>query len=68
MDEQATAKAEDAAEAPPHPLEEGLDVYPVRDASEDPKWAIRTVWVWVGMVLFLLLFFVYLIIAGIFYD
>jgi len=32
----------------PHPYEEILDDYPLRDASEDPVWSIRIVkgWMW----------------------
>lgn len=48
--------------------EQDLDVYPLRDASEDPRWAVRIVWIWVGMALFLLLFLVTLIILGLWYD
>lgn len=48
--------------------EKDLDVYPLRDASEDPRWAVRTVWVWVGMALFLLLFLITLFILGLWYD
>lgn len=49
-------------------VEHELDVYPLREAAEDPNWAIRTVWVWVGIAVFLLLFFVVMTILGIFYD
>lgn len=52
----------------PHSLEKGLDVYPLRDPSEDPRWALRTVCTWVCMALFLLLFIVVLIILGLWFD
>jgi hypothetical protein len=49
-------------------VEHELDVYPLREAAEDPRWAIRTVWTWIGIAVFLLLFFVVMTILGIFYD
>jgi hypothetical protein len=52
----------------PDTHEEGLDVYPLRDPSEDPRWAVRTVWVWVCMAVFLLLFLITLFILGLWYD
>jgi hypothetical protein len=52
----------------PNPLEKDLDIYPVRDPSEDPRWAVRIIWVWVSMALFLLLFLVTLFIVGFWYD
>jgi len=48
--------------------EKDLDVYPLRDPSEDPRWAVRTVWIWVGMALFLLLFLIILFILGLWFD
>lgn len=56
------------AEEDVHPLERGLDTYPVRESSQDPAWAVRTVWTWVGIMIFLLLFILYLLIAGLWYD
>ncbi len=53
---------------PPDSIEDGLDFYPLRDPSEDPHWAVRTVWTWVGMALFLLLFIVTLLILGLWFD
>jgi hypothetical protein len=52
----------------PDTLIEGIDLYPLREPSEDPRWAVRTVWVWVSIALFLLLFIIVLIIAGFWYD
>jgi hypothetical protein len=48
--------------------EDGLDVYPLRGASDDPRWAVRIVWIWVGMALFLLLFLITLFILGLWFD
>jgi hypothetical protein len=52
----------------PDEQQKDLDVYPLRDASEDPRWAVRTVWIWVGMALFLLLFLLTLFILGLWFD
>jgi hypothetical protein len=52
----------------PDPLEAKLEAYPLRDASEDPRWAVRTVWTWVGMAIFLLLFLITLFILGLWFD
>ena len=69
MSEQTEKVVADASDVQaPDRREEGLDVYPLRDPSEDPCWAVRTVWVWVGMALFLLLFLITLLILGIWYD
>ena len=71
QDQEPTAPepvVEDQAVVQDAPPEFEGDEYPVRDPSEDPKWALRTVWVWVGIMIFLLLFMLYLIIGGIWYD
>lgn len=52
----------------PNAIEEGIDVYPLRSPSEDPRWAVRTIWIWVSIALFLLLFIIVLLILGIWYD
>ena len=52
------------AEAP----EEGPEPYPLRKPSEDPRWAVRIVWIWVGIAIFLLLFLITLLILGFWYD
>jgi hypothetical protein len=49
-------------------IDDHLDGYPLRDPSEDPHWAVRTVWTWVGMALFLLLFIITLLILGFWFD
>jgi hypothetical protein len=59
-----TEPQEDCADV----LEKELDRYPLRDASEDPRWAVRTVLTWICIAVFLMLFFLYLLIAGIWYD
>ena len=58
----------DSDAQPPDPIEDGLDWYPLREPSEDPRWAVRTVWIWVGMAIFLLLFIITLLILGLWFD
>ena len=53
--------------APAEPPSE-LDVYPLRERSEDPRWAVWTVWIWVGIASFCLLFILWLVVMGFFYD
>lgn len=45
-----------------------LDTYPLREKEEDPKWAVRTVWVWIAFALALTSFFIILLILGAIYD
>jgi len=52
----------------PDAIEDNLDGYPVREPSEDPRWAVRTVWIWVGMAIFLLLFIITLLVLGLWFD
>ncbi len=58
----------DSDAQPPDPIEDALDGYPMRDPSEDPRWALRTVQIWVGMAIFLLLFIITLFILGVWFD
>ncbi len=50
------------------PPESAPPPYPLRPASEDPRWALWTVRVWTGIALSGLIFFIALLILGIFYD
>ena len=59
---------EAATEGIAHPIEEVLSVYPLREASEDPGWAIKTAWVWISISLGLYIFFLVLLVLGIWYD
>jgi len=69
MNEQAEKNVTDAGTVEESDeREKDLDVYPLRDPSEDPRWAVRTVWIWVGMALFLLLFIIILLILGLWFD
>lgn len=63
-----TTTVRDISNEPVSAIEQELEVYPLRDASEDPRWALWVMWIWTGLALFLLLFFVVLFILGIFYD
>jgi len=49
-------------------IDDDLDEYPLREPSKDPRWAVRTVWIWVGMAIFLLLFIITLLILGLWFD
>ncbi len=44
------------------------EIYPLRDRSEDPHWAVRTVRIWIAFGLASLLFILILLFLGIFYD
>lgn len=48
--------------------ETDVGAYPLRQKSEDPRWAVGVVWTWVSVAVFLLLFLVTLIVLGIWYD
>jgi hypothetical protein len=59
---------EDGDAQAPDPLEAELEAYPLREATDDPRWAVRTAWTWVGIATFLLLFLVTLLILGLWFD
>lgn len=42
--------------------------YPERPPSEDPRWVIRTVWIWFGFASFSVVFIVVLLVLGALYD
>ena len=48
--------------------EADLDSYPLREPAEDPRWAVRTVRIWAGIVLASLAFILTLLILGAIYD
>jgi hypothetical protein len=62
------ATPQQRAEQADETLEQGPEPYPLRNASEDPRWAVRIVWIWVGTAVFLLLFLITLLILGYWYD
>jgi hypothetical protein len=45
-----------------------LSTYPLREASEDARWAIRTVWIWTGFALASISFILTLLVLGTIYD
>ena len=45
-----------------------IDTYPERPKDEDPHWAIRTVYVWLGFCLVCIGFVTTLVILGAIYD
>ncbi len=50
------------------PIEESLEVYPLRKPSEDPGWAVKTAWIWTFIACGLLLFLTTLTVLGLWYD
>ena len=48
--------------------EADLDIYPLSEKSDDPKWAVRTVWIWVFIALVSLAFILTLLVLGMIYD
>jgi hypothetical protein len=67
-DENMSKQIDDSNVKAPELLEEKPEAYPLRDPSDDPRWAVRIIWTWVSIAIFLLLFFVVLLILGIWYD
>ena len=51
-----------------NPEEDTGTRYPLRSKKEDPRWAIRTVKIWLGIALFSLGFILALLFLGAFYD
>ena len=60
--------AEKAGDSEGAEAEYELSAYPLREPSEDPRWAIRTVWVWIGFGLASLIFILTLLVLGSVYD
>lgn len=52
----------------PHPTEELLDEYPLRDPGEDPVWSVRIVKGWIWFLVFCILGIVLLLFLGFIYD
>lgn len=52
----------------PYAVEPTPDAYPLRDRSEDPRWAVWIVWIWVIIAIALFSFFIALAILGFWYD
>jgi len=45
-----------------------LDSYPLREKEKDPKWAVRTVWIWIGFALVCIVGILILLVLGAIYD
>ncbi|MFC1863353.1 hypothetical protein ACFL1Z_05300 [Thermodesulfobacteriota bacterium] len=45
-----------------------LEIYPLREPSDDPRWAIRVVKIWIGFVIAALIFILTLLVLGAIYD
>ncbi len=50
------------------PLEEELDVYPIRPPEHEPRWALWVMWTWAGIAIFFIVFILVLIVLGFYYD
>lgn len=48
--------------------EQEMSVYPLREPSEDARWAVRTVWIWIGFGIASLIFIATLLVLGAMYD
>jgi hypothetical protein len=48
--------------------EDEMSVYPLREPSEDARWAVRTVWIWIGFGIASLIFIATLLVLGAMYD
>ena len=52
----------------PYAVEPTPDVYPLRAAAEDPRWALWVVGIWLTIAVGLFLFFIVLLVLGFWYD
>lgn len=65
--EEKQAPMDDPESYPPG--EDGFgDGYPLRPPDKDPRWAVNTVRIWLGIALFSLAFILALMVLGIFHD
>lgn len=58
----------DPVGSPGPAAEEAAEAYPLRNPGEDPRWAVRTVVIWVGFALVSLAFILVLLILGALVD
>jgi hypothetical protein len=56
------------SDGPPHPHEELMDDYPLREPTEDPVWSVRIVKGWMWFLAFTTGGILLLIVLGFFYD
>jgi hypothetical protein len=59
---------ESSAAGTPYATEPAPDVYPLRAPSEDPRWALWVIGIWLAISIGLFLFFIVLAVLGIWYD
>ena len=45
-----------------------METYPLRQVSDDPRWAVRIVKIWIGFVIAALIFILTLLVLGAIYD
>jgi len=67
-DDQEQPQTPEVAVEPSDAVEETPEVYPLRPAVEDPRWALWIVRIWTGIAVFLFLFLTTLLILGFWYD
>ena len=48
--------------------ENDIETYPLRQSSDDPRWAVRVVKIWMGFVIAALIFILTLLVFGAIYD
>ena len=61
-------KEDTLAESQRPDWESDLDVYPLREKADDPRWAVRTVGIWIGFALVSIAFILTLLVLGAIYD
>jgi hypothetical protein len=62
------SSAEKPGILPVAPEEDEMSVYPLREPSEDARWALRTVWIWIGFGIASIIFIATLLVLGTMYD
>jgi len=65
---ESLGKTEPSPVGTPYPVEPAPDVYPLRAPSEDPRWALWVIGIWLTIAIGLFLFFIVLTVLGIWYD
>lgn len=66
--DQDEPRHQEVAVEPPYAVEETPDVYPLRPASDDPRWALWVVYTWVIIAVSVFIFLITMLILGIWYD
>jgi hypothetical protein len=70
LGEEAPAQMEERLELNTDDTEQGVnpEIYPLRESSDDPRWAVRIVKIWIGFVIAALIFILTLLVLGAIYD